>query len=343
MRKGLLSLLSIVISFVSVAQQYPPEWGLYTSGGYIFDIQSDYNSRNQSETEFKNYLLNIARTNLAKQIRVQVQDFAELNKKSIDGNSTVVYTSKTHFSTDVELKLVETKTYYYPETKQGYAIAYIDKNAACQYYRNAVATILNKADNSLALARGFIGSGFKHRAKVELETLLTDFRTTEEAFFWLGMLGVSYDESEKLQAQYNEKKGLIKQRLADLQYGTSICLVCSTDIFGTSYPTLQNELKGKLAAEGCNFTDDPSRADWVIRVEVSTREYNYLKMNSQSLYFAYADANISIDKVVSSQRICEDGLSAKGGHTMDYKEAARTACKELVEKLGALILQSIQR
>lgn len=343
MRKGLLSTLLIVISFVCIAQQYPPEWLRYTSGGYLFDIQSERNLRNRSETAFNNYLLNIARTNIAKQVRLQVHDFAELNKKSIDGSSTVVYTSNTYFSTDVELKLVETKTYYDPETKQGYAIAYIDKYAACQYYRNAVASLLNKADNSLALARDFIGAGFKHRAKVELEALLNDFETTEEAFFWLGIFGVSFDESEKLHAQYNEKEGLIKQRLADLQYGTSICLICSTDIFGTRYPTLQNELKGKLAAEGCNFTDDPLQADWVIRVEVSTREYNRLTINSQSLYFAYADANISIDKVISSQRIYEDGLSAKGGHTMNYKEAARTACEELVRQLGTLILQNIQR
>lgn len=343
MKKGLLLSILVSISFGSIAQQYPPEWGQYTSGGYLFDIQSDHNGQNQSETEFKNYLLNIARTNLAQQIRVQVQDFAELNKKSIDGNSTVAYTSETHFSTDVELKLVETRTYYDWETKQGYAIAYINKHAACQYYRNAVVTLLNKADNSLALARDFVGAGFKHRAKVELEALLTDFGTNKEAFFWLGLFAVSYDESEKLQVQYNEKEGLIKQQLADLQYGTSICLICSTDIFGSRYPTLQNELKGKLAAEGCNFTDDPSQADWVIRVVVSTREYNHLTMNSQSLYFAYADANISIDKVISSQRIYEDCLSAKGGNMMNYKEAARTACKELVRQLGTLILQSIQR
>jgi len=342
MKRELLSILSIAVSLVCAAQQYPPEWAQYTSGGYIFDMQHDQNIQDRSETEFRDYLLHAARTNIAKQIRLQVRDFAKLNKKSIDGSSAVVYTSETQFSTDVELKLVETKTCYDPETKQGYAIAYIDKHAACRYYRNAVAAILNKADNCLTLARNFIGSGFKHRAKVELETLLTDFGTAEEAFFWLGILGPC-DETGVLQTRCDKKEGLVKQLLTELQYGTSIYLVCSADILGTRYPTLQHELKGRLSAEGCSFTEDPSQADWVIRVEVSTREYNRLTMNAQPLYFAYADANISIDKVISSQRIYEDGLSVKGGHTMNYKEAARSACKELAGQLGSLILQNIQR
>lgn len=152
MRKRLLTIVLIGVSFGSIAQDYPPEWIHYASGDYLFDIQSDHNSRNQSEMEFRNYLLNIARTNIAKQIRMRVRDFAELNKESIDGNTAIAYTSETQFSTDVDLKFVETKTCYDSDAKHGYAIAYIDKHAACRYYQNEIGSFLCKADNSLTIA-----------------------------------------------------------------------------------------------------------------------------------------------------------------------------------------------
>lgn len=344
MEKRFLTFLFIIgISFGVIAQQYPLEWSQYTSSGYLFDIQSDRNNQSLTETAFKNNLLNVARANIAKQIYMRVEDFAELEKKSINGDTEIVYSSSTRFSTDLELKLVETKTSYNSETKEGWAIAYIDKNAACQYYQNVIGIFLKELDNTLTIARNYIGAGFKSRAKTELDTILSDFKTTDEAFFFLGIFGFPQTESERLLALRNRKEQEVKQLLADLQYGTSIYLVCTADLFGVRYPTLQNELKGKLSAGGCNFTEDPTQADWVIRIDVSTREYNCLTVNASPLYFAYADANISIDKVVTSQRIYENGISVKGGHTIGYREAGEIACKNLNKELGDLILQNIQQ
>lgn len=87
-------ILLLFWAFLSVnAQECPPEWVKFTYGGYFYDIQSDKNNRSFSETDFKNHLLNIARTNLAKQIKVSVQDVAELNKVSVDGRTAINYSS----------------------------------------------------------------------------------------------------------------------------------------------------------------------------------------------------------------------------------------------------------
>ena len=341
--KGRLFLLFLIGWALNLsAQSYPPEWVKYTFGDYLYDIQSDNNNRGLSETAFKNYLLDVARTNLAKKVQMRVKEEANMNKSAVDGRSHVSYSSSTHFSTDVNLKLVDSRTSYNANTKEGFAIAFIEKAAACTYYRNEIERILGKIDNALTTANNYVASGFKERARSEVKAILPEFAKTEEPFFWLSFFGVSRMEISELTGRCNAREQSAKQMLADLKHGTLICLSCTADLFGRPYPTLQNELKGKLSAGGCSFTDNPADADWVIRVEVSAREQNIAVFGGMTSYFAYADAQVIIDKTATSQRIYEDEISVKGGHTQSYMEAARAAYKDLSKQLGEILKQGIK-
>lgn len=324
------------------AQQYPPEWVRFTYSGYMYDIQSDSNDRNMSETDFKNYLLNIARINLAKQIQVRVQDVAELNKQSVNGRTSITYSSSTNFSTDVNLKLVETRTAYNSISRMGYAIAYIDKEVAHNYYKNKLSLGYNKINNSIALAENFVSAGFKSKAQSELEASREHFAEADEPLFWMNIFGVSQLELGEWQERFNVAEQNVKRMLADLKHGTVICLSCTADIFGKPYYALQNELKGILAADGCSFTDDPTGADWVIAVTCNTREYSNVKVGNSNSYFSYVDARLVIDKVITSQRIYKDEISVKGGHTFGYSEAAKAGYKEIKQEIGKIIKNSIK-
>ncbi|MCH5309790.1 MAG: hypothetical protein J1E58_07990 [Prevotella sp.] len=330
------------VSASAGAQQYPPEWVRYTYGGYMYDIQSGSNDRNLSETDFKNYLLDIARANLAKQIEVRVQDVAELTKAAVDGRSSITYLSTTKFSTDVNLKLVGTKTAYSPIAKIGYAIAYIDRDAARNYYKNELTLIHNKVNNSVAMAESFISAGFKSKAQTELESSLQQVVLADEQLFWLNVFGEAQSGLADWQGRFNTAEQKVKQMLADLRHATVIYLTCAADIFGNSYPTLQNELKGILAADGCSFTDNPANADWVITVTCHAREYSNVNVGKSTSYFSYVDAQITIDKIISSQRIYEDEVSVKGGHTFGYTEAAKAGYKEIKQQIGKIIKNNIE-
>lgn len=342
MKRAWLFLCLLWISLGATAQQYPPEWVKYTYGGYMYDIQSDSNDRNLPETDFKNYLLNIARTNLAKQIQIRVQDVAELNKLSVNGRTAVTYSSNTIFSTDVNMKLVQTKSTYYSMSKTGYAIAYIDSDAACNYYKNELALVYNKITNSIALAENFVAAGFKPKAKIELESSQKQFSLIDEPLFWMNIFGASQYELTEWQERFGAAEQMTKRMLAELKHGTVICLSCNAEIFGKSYPTLQNEIKGILAADGCSFTDNPADADWVITVVCNAREHTNVNIGNSSSYFSYVDARIVIDKVVTSQRIYEDEISVKGGHTFGYDEAAKAGYKEIKQQLGKIIKENIK-
>ncbi|MDE7379334.1 MAG: hypothetical protein K2N13_10330 [Paraprevotella sp.] len=325
------------------AQQYPSEWVKYTYSGYLYDIQSDSNDRNLSETDFKNYLLNIARTNLAKQIQVRVQDVAELNKQSINGRTSVTYSSSTNFSTDVNLKLVETRATYNSISKMGYVIAYIDKEVARNYYKNELTLVYNKINNSIALAENFVSAGFKTKAQTELKASLKHFALIDKPLFWMNIFGASQSELAEWQERFNMAEQGIKRMLADLKHATVICLSCTADIFGKPYPTLQNELKGILATGGCSFTENPADADWVITITCEAREHSNVNIGKTSSYFSYVDAQIVINKVITSQRIYEDEISVKGGHTFGYSEAAKAGYKEIKQKIGEIIKNNIKQ
>ncbi len=324
------------------AQQCPPEWVEYTFDGYLYDIQNDCNTRGLSETAFKSYLLNIARTNLAKKVQMRVKDEANLHKNSVDGYSHISYSSSTHFSTEVNLKLVDSKTLYNASTKEGFAIVFIDKSAACRYYRNEIDRVLSKADNALTTANNYVASGFKERARGEMKAILPEFSKTEEPFFWLSFFEISRAELTDLTGRCNTREQAVKQMLADLKHGTLICLSCVTDLFGQSYIALQNELKGRLAVGGCSFTDNPGEADWIIGIEAAAREQNIAVLGGMTSYFAYVDARVAIDKGATSQRIYENEISVKGGHTRNYMEAARAAYKDLSKQLGEVLKESIK-
>ncbi len=342
MKKGLLFSLLICFSFGTFAQQYPSEWVKYTSDGYLTDIQNGRNDTNIPDTEFKNNLLDAARANLAKFIRMRVEEVAALEKHSVDGRTSIVYSSETRFSTDVDLKLVETKMSYDPQTGDYYAMAYIDKEAARTYYKNVLMMAANKADHSIELARSLISSGFKAKARQELEKSSVHFASMDEPLFWMNIFGTPQEELDTWQRQFSRQEQTVKRMLSDLQYGIRIYLSCQADLFGVSYPTLQNELKGLLSSDSCSFTDDKESADWIIAVTCHSREHAHVVIGGVDTWISYVDAVVTIDKSITSQRIVEDEISIKGGHTHDYREAARAAYKELKKQLKPLILQNIQ-
>lgn len=340
--KACVSILFILWAFFGInAKECPPEWLKYTSGGFFYDIQHDQNNRNLSETDFKNKLLDIARVSLAKQIKVSIRDVADIDKKVINGNSTIKYSSLTSLSTDIDMALVETRTLYDSYSKEGYAIAYIDKEAARYFYINELTRVSNKIKNNLALADSYVESGFKKKAEGELEESQTYFSSVDESLFWLNIFGASQSTISNWQQDFSLIEQTIKQKLAELKHSTRIYLSCEADIFGTPYPKLENEVKGLLAADGCSFVDLPDKADWSIKITCSAEQHNIVKIGNVNSYFTYVNAHIIIEKTATSQRIYEDEISVKGGHNLGYGQAAKKAYNEIKEQLGKTIKEVI--
>ena len=114
-------------------------------------------------------------------------------------------------------------------------------------------------------------------------------------------------------------------------------------MFGQTYNALKGEIQGALSPMGCTFVRSGSEADWVITIAATAREYNKSDFGGVSSYFAYVDAKISIEKGATGQRIYEDAISEKGGHTHNYEQAARQAYKDISPKISKIIKEQIQQ
>lgn len=344
MRKAFcLFIIILGFCFTAMAGDYPAEWSRYTFGGYVYDIQSDHNDSNIPETEFKNRLLDIARSNLAKQIQIRVQDVATLNKSSVNGQAAIIYSAHSEFSTDLNMKLVTTRSHYDQNTGMGSAIAFIDKEAALRYYSNELMFVYSKTDNAVTMAEDYISAGFNAKAKTSLQSALAQLGAKDEPLFWMNIFGIPQEELTDWQTKLNTEEQKIRKMLAELEHGTVIYLSCKADMFGKAYTALQNELKGILSADGCSFTDRPADADWVINITCTSRRHTNATIAGMNTFIAYVDTRITIDKVKTSQRIYEDGQSVKGAHTLNYDEAARAAYKNAKQQIGTIITKNINQ
>ncbi len=334
MKRILTIVLLLFVGYVAKTQNYPSEWVKYTSDGYFHDIEN---------AKDKQTALDLARSNLAKQIQVQVQEQSQIDKQAINGKTNILYSSQKNFSTDVDMDLAQTLSYYDANTSKYYVIAYINKQEACNYYENDVKMFISNVNNIITIADNYTNSGFKSRAKEELQRALDMFDgRIGKPFFWLNVFGLDEYDIKQYLNKVNKLEQTVKSKLADLEYGTTYCIVCTADNFGRKYFKLANEIKGDLAESGCNFVDDPSMADYVIYIDASAREYNKVVTGNVTAYYTFVDAAIAIDKVATNQRIFEDEISLKGSHTLSFDEAGRDGYKKIRKEISSILKENIK-
>lgn len=343
MRRLVIVFWLLLLALPLIGQNYPSEWMRFTTDAYFHDIESGINSQGISDAKFKSDLLDLARTNISKQIQVRVAEVSQMDKNVVDGRSSILYTSMRNVSTDIDMQLAETRTHFDPVSRKWYAIVYINKEAACNYFKNDIQMRVSNINNALRIADNYISTGFKAKAKTELQNVRPQFDGGGKSFFWLNVFGMPQYQLQPLLDEMNRLEQLLKAKLAELEHGTTYCVVCNANNFGKKYTKLQNEVKGELSATGCNFVDDPTVADYIIRIEASAREYNKMNTAGGSAYFSYVDAAVAIDKNVTGQRIFEDEISVKGSHTLGFEEAARDGYKKVSKEISNLLKENINQ
>ena len=132
--------------------KYPDEWKNFTSHNFIYDIQSERKNADRSDTELVNTLLEVARTNIAKQIQIKVE-----------GNSSVK--GKTTYATDIDVNLVLTKSHFNPHSNKMYVMAYINKEDAVRFYKRQIDVVFSAVEKHIAIADDYIETGFIAKAE----------------------------------------------------------------------------------------------------------------------------------------------------------------------------------
>ncbi len=308
--------------------QYPLEWGDYTNQEFIYDIQGEKRNSNVPDTELKRKLLDIARINVAKQIQVKIENNSSESKQTS--------------TTDLDLSLLETKSHLNSKMNKIFVIAYVNKLNAVHFYQKQIDVILNNAKKHVSITDDYIEKGFLSKAKEEVTKAEKELTKLKKNIFFLTIFDCSENELQNTLQRCNEYEQAVKRKITDMKYGIKIYVQCNADMFGQNYINLSKELKAKISEMGCNFVDDKNLADWAIIINANSREYNKVNRGSVSNHFSYVDAEITLEKVITNQRIYENILTEKGGDTRNYNEAARDAYKKITPKIINLIIENIK-
>ena len=92
---------------------------------------------------------------------------------------------------------------------------------------------------------------------------------------------------------------------------------------------------------GCTFTTNEAEADWVIRLQGTTREYNTLQTGAYTAYFVMAEVALQIVKGNTQSAIYEGSFSEKGSHTLNREEAGCAAYAEVYQQVADKIKEII--
>ncbi|MBQ4389506.1 MAG: hypothetical protein II824_06005 [Bacteroidales bacterium] len=333
--RRLITIITLMAVFVidTTGQNYPSKWIKFHSDGYIYAIESDMKPSNTSQTSFVNSLLDRARLNVAKQVNLSINDHAKLVKQSLNGITNVVYSSSTTYSTEATMRLLRTDSEYQQANGKGFAIAYLDKSEVCGYWSKEAERILREQENGIAKAEKMIAMGYKEQAKPILEQLVAEYGAMDGPLVWLAICSFPENQYHGLLNRYTVNVRKIDSSLLSLGHGITIFLDYHSDLFGEDYPAALSQLSAKLSSAERSFVDNPLDADWIVKINATSREGQSTIIGSNTAYFAYVDVSTTVIKGSTAQTVFKDTFSIKEGDTRGMKQAAIAAFQGIVPPL----------
>ena len=359
MKKTILtSLFCWAITALTAFAQMPPDW-------YDHDLRrvaypdSEYFTGYAESTPMSGERVEVATQRLKDAARVEALSTIRVHVKNNTTNNALSqtlrssegtfrqsmreFTSSTTTSVDMKIPGVQIEAWRDPQTGIISAFAYVKKSTLIRQLEKQITVALTKVEMSLDQIDQLIATGQKLQARSAAEKALPLFAEVDEAQKLLVAVDADATEETLMLPETRQLQQRLMAMVAHLKNALTICIQCDASIFNANYPTLKSTLQGHLSKLGCNFVSDPSTADWVVDISAQAREYNTMTMGNVSTYFVYVDANVSVTKTATGQRVYENMFTEKGGHTHNYEQAARDAYKYVTPKICQVVEEQVKQ
>ena len=352
MKKLIIILLS-ALSLAAGAQV--PDWvnpvareELYPAGAYYSGFASATVSKGEDREKVYERVRQNARVEAVASIQVSVEQTVERYMQNVQANGDVlttdIMTSQAATRTSIkDIPGLKVELWENPKSGEVCAFAWVKAANLSRQLMRRIAANNAKAEVEMEAIGAMVERGDKMQAKNSLpkvQSMLEDIENDQRVML---SIDPEVNDDDLAIGETNKLKKRCQTLSANLKNGINIYLICDAYLFGQSYTALKGEIQGALSPMGCTFVRTDTGADWVITITATAREYNKNDFGNVSSYFAYVDAKISIDKGSTGQRVYEDAISEKGGHTHNYEQAARQAYQDLSSKLSAIIQEQIQQ
>lgn len=345
MKKLFFVNLLVLLTFAIVAnaqKECPEEWQAYTTDKYFSSLQPGENEEIKPEADFLSGLEKNAVNRLLKSVKVAVHNLVALQTLSVDEDAVVKYLEEYGYSATVGSSFIEKKNFYNNYTHHGCVIVYIEKSVASKYYCDAISNAQNRVADSLKVAKSHIDAGRSDKARLALEAVVPDLTDNTNALFLLKVFGCEQETIDNLREKQVEVLNEVKDVYAKIGPKLMVAVDYSADVFGKPYWTIQESIKDWLALHGIGYSTDKASADWVVVIRSSSRKYNTMSNGTQTTYYSFVDADVTLQKKSEAKPAYDNKLSIKGSFLKSYDEAAYAAYKDLEPKLIKILEDNIK-
>ena len=345
--KSLLLVILLVCSNLVFAQKDPAwlseSWrsAQYPSTVFLTGFVQDGKNKNESVSEATERVINMARANLSESILASVQSLSDSYSESImKGDSETLnetFKSQIKVTTDLELNGVKTESYV--KDNFVYGFAYANKYEIIGYYKANLNMQIQQIEGLINTASELESKHEKKKAKDEFVKTLPIFETIKEAQGILSALDKNISEADLKMGKTMNLYNQVIQANVRLSQAIMVYINSNEDNFGESSKAIENGLKAILAENECSFTTNEEEADWKIKINASSREYNY----SNDVYFSYVDAEVELYKAPAEKHVYQNEFTQKGAHSKSYKAAARKAFDDISKQISEKLLNWINK
>ena len=219
------------------------------------------------------------------------------------------------------------------QTNEVFAFAWAKKEDLVRTLKKQIISHITRAEMAIEEAEGLLAEGEKSAARKAITKAIEHLQQVEEQ----QQVAQNVDATTNMEDIAFAESNALKQRATVLQQqlknAVNVYVGGEIKIFGKSYPLFIQQIKQEISLMGCTFTTNEAEADWVVRLQGTTQEYNTLQNSSYSAFVVMADVTIEIAK--RGQIIYSGNVSQKGVHTINIDQAAKEAYSEASKAIAA--------
>ncbi len=250
-------------------------------------------------------------------------------------------TSTTIHSSLQDIPNLSVESWHNPKTNEVFAFAWVKKTDLVRTLKKQIISHITRAEMAVEDAEGLLAEGEKGAARKSITKAIEYLQQVEEQ----QKVVQSVDSNTEMEDIAFAESNALKQRATalyqQLKNGVSVYIGGEITIFDKSYPTFIQKIKQEISPMGCTFSTNEVEADWIIRLQGTTREYNTLQTGAYTAYFVLAEVVLQIVKGNTQSAIYEGSFSEKGSHTLNREEAGCAAYAEVYQQVADKIKEII--
>ena len=275
-----------------------------------------------------------AMAELSDRVRVMVSSSKTSMDMSIAGSDMneqfrSKFSSIVNTTSFTEVTGSKVESYYDSRTRTAYAFAFVEREELAKYYAVSISFSMQQLEGMLKTAKQFEENNEKSKARKQYEETIP---LLAKIVYAQDVLVAVRKDIQLEHLQLNQTIALqneIAQALARTKQSTLIHIKSEEEIFGVSCHIIANKLQGELAKHGCSFTENAQIADFILKVNASTRK---IENENTAIVFSYGDVVFEIYDNHKQQTIYKNEIAQKGGSST-YDRAGRKAFEDVVPSI----------